>query len=260
MSILLTVPMIFCMNKRNIFLSLAITGLLSSCATSQLDRLEWLGKAPPMNPVQPKNQEEPIKWPVSSTQTFAPASSNSLWDGSSKTFFKDQRAAKVGDILTVRVTIQDKAQLGNKTESKRTENDNVKIPEAFGLQGKIAKLIPGIDGNPANLLDQDTTMNNKGEGIINRSENIVTQVAAVITDVLPNGNFVIYGSQEVRVNFEVRQLTVRGVIRPEDITPNNEIAYSQIAEARISYGGKGIITDIQQPRIGNQLADILSPW
>lgn len=247
------------MNRKNIF-AFVIAGLLSSCATSQLDRLEWLGKAPPMNPVQPQNQEEPIKWPTSRPVVSAPATTNSLWDGNSKTFFKDQRAAKVGDILTVRVTIQDKAQLGNKTESKRTENDNVKVPEVFGLQGKIAKIIPGVDGNPANLLDQESTMNNKGEGIINRSENIITQVAAVITDVLPNGNLVIYGSQEVRVNFEVRQLTVRGVIRPEDITPNNEIAYSQIAEARISYGGKGIITDIQQPRIGNQLADILSPW
>ncbi len=248
--------------KLNIITITAFAALASSCATSQMDRLEWLGKEPPMNPVQPQSQTPPIKWPMVARKPTTPGSSNSLWDGDSRTFFKDQRAGKVGDILTVRVSIQDKAQLGNKTERKRTETSDVKIPEFFGLQGKIAKVagLLGNDQNPANLLDQDSALNNKGEGTINRNENINTMVAAVITDILPNGNMVIYGSQEVRVNFEVRQLTVQGVIRPEDITPSNEIIYSQIAEARISYGGKGVITDIQQPRIGNQLADILSPF
>ncbi|MDX1949855.1 MAG: flagellar basal body L-ring protein FlgH [Rickettsiales bacterium] len=248
------------MKKKKINI-LLLSLLLSSCSTSQLDRLEWLGKKPPMS--EQKVQNPTFQWPAELPKYTKPASSNSLWDGNSKTFFKDQRAGKVGDIVTVRVAVQDRAQVNNRTERRRTENDNVRVPEVFGLQGKLAgltKVVSGSKGNPANLFDQETVLNNRGEGIINRTENINTVIAAVITKVLPNGNFAIYGSQEVRINYELRQLTVKGVIRPEDITPNNEVSLQQIAEARISYGGAGVIDDIQQPRIGNQVADILSPF
>lgn len=241
----------------NIFSIIFIT---ASCSTAQLDRLEWIGKEPPMQPVQPKVQTEPIHWPTMREQSedyrFA---DNSLWDKNSKAFFKDQRAVKVGDILTVKIEISDKAELDNKTERKRTESDTSGVSRFFGLEGKLASLISN-DTDPANLLSSSAQLDNTGEGVIEREEKINTVVAAVVTDVLPNGNLVIYGSQEVRVNFEVRQLTVQGVIRPEDIDPKNEISYSQIAEARISYGGKGVITDIQQPRLGSQIADIFSPF
>ncbi len=246
------------MNK---YYFIIISFILSACSTSQLDRLEWLGRKPPMT--EQKVEPPSFKWPSEAPKVTKPASSNSLWDGNSKTFFKDQRAGKVGDIVTVRVAVQDRAQVNNRTERRRTENDNVRVPEIFGLQGKLAglaKVVSGSKGNPANLIDQETVLNNRGEGIINRTENINTVIAAVITKVLPNGNFAIYGSQEVRINYELRQLTVKGVIRPEDITPNNEVSLNQIAEARISYGGQGVIDDIQQPRIGNQVSDILSPW
>ena len=82
----------------------------------------------------------------------------------------------------------------------------------------------------------------------------------MITEVLPNGNLAIFGRQEVQVNFERRDLVVAGVIRPEDITSGNTIAYEQIAEARVSYGGQGQITDFQQPRYGQQLYDIVFPF
>jgi len=237
-----------------------LTLMLGACSTAQLDRLEWLGKEPPMQPVQPLVQTEPIKWPAMVSGEFDNyASSNSLWTKRSKAFFKDQRAFKKGDILTVKIEISDKAELDNKTERKRTETDTSGVSKFFGLEGKLANLV-SPETNPAQLLASNTNLNNLGEGVIEREEQIDTIVAAVVTDVLPNGNLVIYGSQEVRVNYEVRQLTVRGVIRPEDIDPRNEIQYSQIAEARISYGGKGVINDMQQPRIGAQLADIISPF
>lgn len=232
--------------------------IISSCSTSQLDRLEWLGKEPPMEPVQPKVQSEPIQWPHMHINDYD-AKKNSLWSKNSKVYFKDQRAYRVGDILTVNIEISDKAELDNKTERKRTETDNSGVSRFFGLENKLANLITE-DTDPANLISSNTSLDNTGEGVIEREEKINTVIAAVVTEVLPNGNLVIYGSQEVRVNFEVRQLTVQGVIRPEDIDPQNEIKYSQIAEARISYGGKGVITDIQQPRIGSQVADILSPF
>jgi flagellar L-ring protein precursor FlgH len=245
--------------KTKTLLALGFILVLSSCSSSQIERLEWIGKAPPMEPMQPKKQEDIVNWPAQSEAPVLPTTSSSLWASNSKTFFKDQRANKVGDILKVKVSINDKATFDNKTERKREESDNTSAPSVFGLEKKIAGLLPG-KGDPASLLDMSNKVNNKGEGNIERQETINTEIAAVVSQVLPNGNFVIYGSQEVRVNFEVRQLTIQGVIRPEDISTNNEIKSSQVAEARISYGGKGVITDIQQPRIGNQVADILSPF
>jgi flagellar L-ring protein precursor FlgH len=221
--------------------------------------MEWLGKEPPMMPVEPKMSNEPIKWPVVAATEDGNGAKNSLWKKQSKAFFRDQRAASIGDIMTVRISIQDRAELDNRTERIRIETDETGASNFFGLEDKLTKYLPN-GADPSSLISTNSNVNNRGEGQIEREEIIDTVVAAVVTEVLPNGNLLIYGSQEVRVNYEVRQLTVQGVIRPEDISPQNEIQYSQIAEARISYGGKGIIMDIQQPRLGNQLADILSPW
>ena len=238
----------------------AVMGLmLASCSTSQIDRLGWMGKQPPLAPVQPQSQTEPIMWPSVPEEKISYSSSASLFDSQSKAFFKDQRAAKVCDILTVKISINDKAKLDNKTEGKRQESDTTGAPSVFGLEKKLFGILPG-DADPASLIDTSTNVNNKGEGKIDRKEIIDTNIAAVVTNILGNGNMVIYGSQQVNVNFEQRELTVQGVIRPQDISPKNEIAYSQIAEARISYGGKGVISDIQQPRIGNQVLDIISPF
>ena len=234
---------------------------LSGCVQDQFDKLLDVGKAPQLQQVGiPQDKVAPVQWPMhrmaSATEQ---ASVNSLWQTGSKSLFGDLRARAIGDILKVRIQIQDQAQLDNKTERKRNNTDSIGAPSVFGLQNRIAGFLPG-KANAANLLETNSALNNSGEGTIDRQEKITTQVAAVVTDVMPNGNLVIYGSQEVRVNFEVRQVTLQGVVRPTDIDQDNMVDMSRIAEARVSYGGRGQITDVQQPRVGSQILDILSPF
>ncbi len=239
---------------------LAMLFLLPACTQSQVDRLRNVGQEPALNVVDiAPEKSAPVTWPIQPAAYEFETTPNSLWRNTSRSFFGDTRARKVGDILKVIVIIQDRAELENITERRRNGRDSLGAPSVFGLQNELLRRLPG-DQDAANLLDINTNMTNDGEGIIEREERIETEVAAVVTQVLPNGNLVVYGSQEVRVNFEVRQLTVQGVVRPVDVGANNEVDLSRMAEARVSYGGKGLITDMQQPRIGSQIVDILSPW
>jgi flagellar L-ring protein precursor FlgH len=166
----------------------------------------------------------------------------------------------VGDILTVVIEIDDRAQINNQTQRTRNASENIGVQALLGLETVIAdNLLPGgATLDPA--VELGTTSRAAGSGGVTRSEKIELKVAATVVDVLPNGHFVLQGSQEVRVNFELRDLQVAGVIRPEDITRRNEITYEKIADARISYGGRGQISDMQQPRLGNQVLDIIMPF
>src|SRR5690606_18596536 len=150
---------------------------------------------------------------------------------------------------TVLIDINDKAKVDNSTTRSRDNSNKAAIPDFPGGLDKVG-----------NLVDLGSSTANKGSGSVNRSEAISMHVAAVVTQVLPNGNLVIRGHQEVRVNFEVRDLTVAGIVRPEDIMANNTVRHTQIAEARVSYGGRGQITDLQQPPYGQQLYEILVPF
>ncbi len=175
----------------------------------------------------------------------------------SRAFFKDQRAARIGDILTVTVNITDKANIANETQRSRTNKEDSGITDFAGsklLTGNAAKVLPG------RLLTTDSTASSDGKGSVNRQEALQTNVAAVVTQLLPNGNLVVEGKQEIRVNYEMRELVVAGIVRPEDIQSDNTIDSSKIAEARIAYGGRGQITDVQQPRYGQQLFDVVLPF
>jgi flagellar L-ring protein FlgH len=181
--------------------------------------------------------------------------SNSLWKTGSRNFFKDQRASNVGDILTVNIIIDDQASIDNTTTRSRSNSDDVNMNKMLGLETLIPDSL-----TPGDLVNTTSATSSSGAGAVDRKESINLTVAAVVTQTLPNGNMVIQGKQEVRVNFEVREMTIMGVIRPEDISSTNTIEHTQIAEARISYGGRGQITDFQQPRYGSQLFDILFPF
>lgn len=234
---------------------------LTGCA-STLDKLEAVGSPPTMSKVDdPTTRPEyrPMSWPTPAPVGDHPQYANSLWQPGARAFFRDQRAARVGDLLRVRIMIDDKAELDNNTERKRNNQENVAAPDVYGLETLFGTVTPGSPDKNS-LFNIDGQTNNKGEGKMKRKEKIETTVAATVTQVLPNGNFVIEGSQEIRVNYELREVSVAGVIRPEDIDSDNMVDSTQIAQARIIYGGRGQITDIQQPRWGHQVIDILSPF
>ncbi len=184
---------------------------------------------------------------------------NSLWRAGAKSFFNDQRASKIGDILTVNIEIADSAQLNNTTARSRTGSTETGIQALLGLEANIQKALPGSPSlDPAVGFSSNSASN--GTGSVNRQEKVNLTVAAVITDRLPNGNLVIGGSQEVRINNELRELLVSGVIRPEDVAADNTIAHSKIAEARISYGGRGDISQVQRDKYGKLIYDQITPF
>lgn len=243
-------------SKATVLISLSI--ILSGCST--VSRLGNIGQAPDLAPVDnarvvPQYAQGPIQITPPIKAVMTSRQNNSLWRTGSRNFFKDQRASKVGDILTVNITINDQASIDNSTTRSRSNSEDVNLNKMLGLETLIPDAL-----TPGDLVDTSSTTSSSGKGAVDRSESINFTVAAVVTQTLPNGNMVIQGKQEVRVNFEVREMTIMGVIRPEDISSTNTIEHTQIAEARISYGGRGQITDFQQPRYGSQLFDILFPF
>jgi flagellar L-ring protein precursor FlgH len=240
---------------------LLLGGVALSLGGCMGDRLDHLGKPPSMSPME-NPQDDPSYHAVSLPMPVQPPAqpqTASLWQSGARAFFKDQRASKVGDIMTVVINIDESAKIDNTTTRSRDNGETAGIPHFFGLETAVGGIMPdGFD--PNKLIDMSSTSKSTGSGNVDRKEKIELQVAAIIVDQLPNGNFIIAGKQEVRVNYELRELTVKGIVRPQDVSPSNSINYNQIAEARISYGGRGQITDVQQPRYGQQVLDMVLPF
>ncbi|MCS3731935.1 flagellar basal body L-ring protein FlgH [Bradyrhizobium betae] len=238
-------------------LLLATCALASGC--SSIDRLSQIGEQPKLSTIDnPTTQPgyKPVQMPMPKPEV-ASYNPNSLWRNGSRAFFKDQRATHVGDLLTVTVNITDKANIANETQRSRTNKEDSGITDFIGgktLGVQAQKVLPG------RILTADSSASSDGKGSVNRTEALQTNVAAVVTQVLPNGNLVVEGKQEIRVNYEIRELVVAGIVRPEDIQSDNTIDSSKIAQARIAYGGRGQITDVQQPRYGQQVMDVLLPF
>lgn len=239
--------------------ALAMVLLLSGCGS--LQRLSEIGRPPAMTPSSDPTGEanyRPITMPMPRPQV-EPAEANSLWRQGSRAFFKDQRAANVGDIVTVLVNITDAANLTNQSSSNRTGGETLGVPNLFGLESKVPKLF-GASANASSLVSANSNNTNAGTGSIKRNETVTLRLAGVVTQVLPNGNLAVAARQEVRVNSELRELRVSGVIRPQDIGSDNTVLHDRMAEARISYGGRGQLTDVQTARYGQQLLDVLLPF
>lgn len=237
----------------------ALALMLSAC--SALDRMSQIGATPELAPISnPVKQPgyRSVSMPMPDAQRPLPMA-NSLWRPGSRAFFKDQRARRVGDIVTVSVAISDTAEIDNTTTRTRANTEDADMTNMLGFENQLTKVLP--EGTtPSSLVSLGSSSKSTGVGEVERSETITMTIAAVVTQILPNGNMVVWGHQEVRVNFEVRELMVAGVVRPEDITSANTIKHTQIAEARIAYGGRGQLTDVQQPRYGQQVLDIVLPF
>lgn len=237
------------MSRMPAFAALALSSALAGCAPPIKDFM----RAPDLSPVgtgiSDASPDASIDLPQVAQAVATPRPIN---------LYTDQRIAHVGDILTVTISINDKAVLGNSSDRATTSNGS------FGFDWLFTPPSNSAGGSQASPLtykhDFNSTSSSKGAGDVNRSEQIQLSVPAVVTQVLPNGNLVIKGSQEVRVNFELRQLTIAGIVRPSDIARDNTVAYDRVAEARISYGGRGRITEAQQPGWGQQVYDVIKPF
>ncbi|RCS23976.1 flagellar basal body L-ring protein FlgH [Phyllobacterium salinisoli] len=235
----------------NRIISLVVIGTLglSGCASP----LQEVNRTPDLTPVR---TDIGASYGMTNGSRFPSQPENhkySLWEKRSTSFFRDPRATNPGDVLTVNISINDKANLDNKSGRQRVSSS------LYGLGGEFSTS-GGSAGDFSGSLNSKSDSRSTGQGVVERKEEIRLSIAAIVTDILPNGNLVISGSQEVRVNNELRVLNVAGVVRPRDISGYNTISYDKIAEARISYGGRGRISEIQQPPYGQQILDQISPF
>lgn len=227
---------------------------LGACSTA----LETV-RGPELAPIGYPAQLVPVTQAHLAPPAPRAASANSLWRTGARAFFGDQRARNIGDILTVNIAIDDQAQTSNTTNRSRTNDASGGISNLFGLENSLGRAFPG-GFDPQNLVRLEGESNANGTGSVSRSEKVNLTIAAVVTDILSNGNLVIQGRQEVRTNREVRELTVAGIVRPEDISSGNTINHTQIAEARISYGGRGDISRVQATPAAQSLLERFSPF
>ena len=237
--------------------------LLISCGIAltgcgSLQRLSEVGRPPEMSQSRDPTKDpdyRPLTMPMPRPQ-LASTEANSLWRSGSRAFFKDQRAAQVGDIVTIVVSMTDSAQLNNVTTLTRSSSELAGAPGVAGLTSRLGSAVP----DASKIINMNSANTNAGNGQIQRNEAVTLRLAGVVTQVLPNANLVVVARQEFEVNSELRVLQVTGVIRPQDIASNNTVPQDRMAEARIQYGGRGEMTALQTPRWGQQLMDILMPF
>ena len=224
-------------------------------------RLETVGKSPDFTPIEGGIQQHamyatplPVDLPPET-----PTGASSLWAADRQSLFGERRAQRRGDILTVVIKIDDSAEISNTTGRSREGSDTMGVPSLFGIPQRLNEKLP--DGaSMEKAVNTSSASSYRGDGSVARNEKLELRIASTVVEELPNGVLRIEGQQEVRVNYELRELIVTGYVRPIDISRQNEITYDKIAGARISYGGRGQITDVQQPRYGQQVADVLLPF
>ena len=242
-------------------LPMLLLAVASLSACSSAERLSRLGQGPELAGIENPTSDprwRPVTMPMPNPSD-PPLQNNSLWRQGRRTFLRDQRAASVGDLVTVLVSIQDEADMANSTNRNRENKESMGIPNLLGLESSFGRLFPaGFD--PSKAVSASSSSDVNGEGTLKRSEQINLRVAATVSQVLPNGNLVVVGRQQVRVNQELRDLQVGGIIRPQDIGSDNTVKHDRLAEARIAYGGRGTISDVQRPRYGQELLDIILPF
>lgn len=241
------------MKRLHPYLLVGCAVMFAGCTNYQ-QLSEVASGGPKMDPITRPGPQTAVALPMP-VPTGERRGAGALWQPGSHAFFRDPRASKVGDIITVQISIADAAKMSNDTKRTRANTDTAGMTNMFGLE----KLLP-TTMTAGSLLDTNSNTSNEGTGTINRSESINLTLAALVTQILPNGNLVIGGHQQIKVNGEMRDLQISGIVRTEDVTSSNTVNLTQIAEARISYGGKGTMSDVQTPRWGSQVIDAVLPW
>jgi flagellar L-ring protein precursor FlgH len=239
-----------------------LSALLAVVAVSGCARLENVGRAPSFTPAEASEERRAMLspgFPVTLDGATGPNRQASLWSGSRGSLLGDRRAVQQGDILTVVVEIDEEAEISNASERSRSGSESLGVPGLFGVPQRLDERLPE-GASSADAVSINSASSSSGDGSVRRNEKLTLRVAATVVDVLPNGVLSISGSQELRVNYEMRELLVSGYVRPEDISRQNEITYDKIASARVSYGGRGQISDVQQPRYGQQVLDVILPF
>lgn len=242
------------MKRSSVLLMIAI--LLTACG-----RADHLGKPPTFTPAAGTSEHRAMLSPglPMTIEQQPPVKEASLWSRSRQSLLGDRRAITRGDILTVVIEIDERAEISNATGRSRSGTESMGIPQLAGISQRLDDRLPE-GASASELVSVNSSSASSGDGSVKRNEKLTLRVAATVVEVLPNGVLSISGTQELRVNFELRELLVTGYVRPEDISRQNEITYDKIASARVSYGGRGQITDVQQPRYGQQILDILLPF
>ncbi len=232
----------------------------ASLALAACGGLSDIGETPDFTPLDGTAEEQAMRSiPMTPAAMPTPGAAASLWGGSQQFLLGDARARVPGDILTVVIEIDDRAEISNSTSRSRSGSESAQLPSLLGIPQRIAPILP-LDIDFDNPLETSSQSESSGDGQVRRNERLTLRVAATVVDVLANGVLRVHGSQEVRVNNEIRELLVSGFVRPTDISRQNEITYDRIASARISYGGRGLISDVQQPRYGQQVIDRVMPF
>jgi flagellar L-ring protein FlgH len=247
--------------RRNLTLMIAVLAVTGLSGCNLATRFSEVGNGPKLTNIEnptAKPAYQPVSLPMPAPQ-IAEENPSSLWRNGARAFFRDHRAKEIGDIVTVKLDLSDSATLANKTERDREDGEANRVSKLLGLEAEFAKVLPqAID--PTSLMNFSTVHSTSGDGDIERSEDIKLTFAAVVTQILPNGSLVVMGRQEILVNAELRELLVTGVVRPEDIESDNTISHEKIAEMRVAYGGRGTLSQLQQPRWGTQIWDIIFPF
>ena len=229
---------------------------LSACG-----RTDHLGKPPSFTPTMNSTEHYAMTNPPLPQVAHRPSATenSSLWSRNRESLLGDRRAMQRGDIMTIVIEIDEEAEISNATSRERSGTESMGASQLFGLPQRLNEELPA-GASSDQLVSVDSSSRSEGDGSVSRSEKLTLRIAATVVDVLPNGVLAIEGSQELRVNFEMRELLVSGFVRPEDVSRQNEITYDKIASARVSYGGRGQITDVQQPRYGQQVLDMILPF
>lgn len=239
-----------------ILATLLFATLLFSCG-----RVDHLGKPPSFTPTMNSTEHYAMMNPPLPTAANRPTATegSSLWSRNRQSLLGDRRAMLRGDIMTIVIEVDEEAEISNATSRSRSGTESMGATQLFGLPQRLNDVLP-TGASSSDLVSVNSSSGSDGDGSVKRSEKLTLRVAATVVDVLPNGVLSIQGSQELRVNFEMRELLVTGFVRSEDVSRQNEVTYDKIASARVSYGGRGQITDVQQPRYGQQILDAILPF